>query len=50
MNGGGVGGATIAGRGGGEAVAPVHCALKRSSVEGGEATREVGEAAVRPAR
>jgi hypothetical protein len=42
--------AAVAGRGGEKAVASVHCALMRSSVEGGEAAREAGEAAVRPAR
>jgi hypothetical protein len=42
MNEGEVGGATVARRGGEEAVAPVHCALMRSSVEGGEAAREAG--------
>jgi hypothetical protein len=31
-------------------VAPVHCALMRSSVEGGEAAREAGEAAARSAK
>jgi hypothetical protein len=46
MNGGEVGGATVAGRGGEEVVAPVHCALMCSSVEGGEVPREAGEAAV----
>jgi hypothetical protein len=30
-------------------VAPVHCALMRISVEGGEAAREAGEAAARSA-
>jgi hypothetical protein len=49
MNEGEVGGATIAGRGGEEAVAPVHYALMRSSVEGEEAARVAGEAAARSA-
>jgi hypothetical protein len=39
IDGGGAGGGSVSGRGGREAVAPVHCALMRSSVEGGEAAR-----------
>jgi hypothetical protein len=49
IDGGGAGGGSVSGRGGEEVVAPVHCALMRSSVEGGEAAREAGEAAARSA-